>query len=179
MVATMPCVMASSANSRGVHAATGRWHCSGGRQARLMMRTICSAVKVAGVPGRGASAKAVAIAAASAPGSSSTASRCGVASRQRPRHLRIVVGVLARCRASGSLRWPAAAPRMIAARKASACGHDARRRKVVSTACCAAVTWTGADRGPDIGASTRWGRSRSRSNVEPNATLLQPARLFR
>ncbi len=33
-------------------------------------------------------------------------------------------------------------------RRASACGHDARRRTRVSTAFCAAVTVTGVGRGP-------------------------------
>jgi len=56
----MPCLTAASANSRGVQAVPGRPTCAGGRQARLMIWTICSAVKVPGAPGRGASAKAAA-----------------------------------------------------------------------------------------------------------------------
>lgn len=71
------------------------------------------AVKVPGAPGRGASAKTAA-----------NDNRMMAAS-QRPRPLRTVFGAQPTCRASGSLRWSAPAPRIIRTRKASACEHDA------------------------------------------------------
>ena len=81
----MPCWTASSASSRGVQASTGRRNCAGAWQARLMICTICPAVKVAGAPGRGASAKAAAMARAKAGRSASATVRCVAAAAQRAR----------------------------------------------------------------------------------------------
>ena len=100
----MPCRTASSASSLGVRAVTGRPSCSGGLQARSMMRTICSAVKVAGAPARGASASAAAPAHSKVGRSPSLAARCAAAAAQRDRHLRAVFGVQPTRRARGSLR---------------------------------------------------------------------------
>ena len=55
MVPTMPRLRASSASSRGVQWLIGRPDASGGSQARAMIWHHCSALKVAGAPGRGAS----------------------------------------------------------------------------------------------------------------------------
>ena len=77
---------------------------------------ICSAVKVAGVPGRGASAKTVASSWASAAASASAAAKAAAAAAHRPRHLATVRGTQPSWRASGPLRRPAAAPRMICTR---------------------------------------------------------------
>ena len=52
----MPRLTASSANSWWVQCVTGRSLSAGGSQAMATIAQICSAVKVAGVPGRGASA---------------------------------------------------------------------------------------------------------------------------
>src|SRR5215216_6615403 len=57
MVATMPRLRASSASSRGVQWRMGRADASGGSQASAMIWHQCSALKVAGAPGRGASCK--------------------------------------------------------------------------------------------------------------------------
>ncbi len=106
----MPCRIASSADSRGVQA-----------------------VKVPGAPDRGASAKTAAMARARADDEPSANDNRVMAASQRPRHLRTVFGVQPTCRASGSLRWSAPAPRIIRTRKASACEHDARRNRALST----------------------------------------------
>ena len=74
---------ASLANSRGVQAATGRPASAGGVQARLMICTICSAVKVSGAPGRGASASTRAIRRLRAAASPSRAASCASAAAQR------------------------------------------------------------------------------------------------
>ncbi len=148
MRVTRPCLTASSASSRGVQAVTGRANCAGGWQARLITWMICSAVKVAGVPGRGASAKAAAMASSRAGRSASATDRGVAAAAQRDRHLRAVFGVQPTCRASGSLRRPVAAPRTIRTRSASACGQDDRRSSAVSTACWAGETVMGSGAGP-------------------------------
>ncbi len=145
---TIPCLTASSANSRGVQVVTGRPHWSGGRQARLMICAICSAVKVAGVPGRGASAKAAAMARSKAGRSASATARSVAAAAQRARHLRAVFGAQPSCRASGSVRWPIAAPRTTWTRSASARGQDDHRRSAASTVRWAGVTKMGAGAGP-------------------------------
>jgi hypothetical protein len=57
IVATMPRFWTSSASSRLVQWLIGRPDCSGGSQATAMIWTICSGLKVAGFPGRGASSR--------------------------------------------------------------------------------------------------------------------------
>ena len=61
IVSTMPRVMTSSASSRGVQWVTGRPLSPGGSQATAMICTNCSAVKVAGAPGRLSSARTASI----------------------------------------------------------------------------------------------------------------------
>src|SRR5207249_4906312 len=56
MVATIPRLAASSANSRGVQCVVGRSAAGGGVQASATIWTTCSALKVSGAPLRGASA---------------------------------------------------------------------------------------------------------------------------
>ena len=109
---------------------------------------ICSAVKVAGAPARGASAKAAAMARSRAGRSSSATAKCAAAAAQRDRHLRAVFGVQPSRRANASLHWPAAAPRTIWTRRASACGQDDRRSSAASTACWVGVTAMDAGAGP-------------------------------
>ena len=112
------------------------------------MWMICSAVKVAGAPGRGASARVAAMARSRAGRSASATARCASAAAQRDRHLRAVFGAQPTRRASGWLRWLVAAPRMIRTRSANACGQDDRPSSAVSTACWAGDTVIGAGAGP-------------------------------
>jgi hypothetical protein len=58
MVSTIPRLRTSSATSRGVQWLTGRPESAGASHATATIWTICSAVKVAGVPERGESVKA-------------------------------------------------------------------------------------------------------------------------
>ncbi len=144
----MPCLTASSASSRGVQAATGRSASGGGVQAKLIIWTICSAVKVSGVPGRGESASTTAMACGRSPTSASAAASCDSAAAQRARHLRTVLGEQRSCRARGALRWPAAAARTIRARKATACGHECCRSSPSRIACWGGETVMDNGRGP-------------------------------
>ena len=154
MVGTRPWRIASSASSGGVQAVMGRPSCSGGRQARFTISTICSAVNVAGAPGRGISANTRSMAWASAAGSSFTARRRWVALAQRPRHLVTVASARANRRASGALPCPLAAPTMTLIRWASPWEQEGRRSSPVSTVCWAGLTLMGRGHGPGIGTAT-------------------------
>lgn len=148
MVGTMPCLTAWSASSRGVQAATGRPASGGGVQAKLMIWTICSAVKVSGAPERGASASTSAIACCRSALSASAAARRDSAATQRARHLRTVLGEQWSRRARGSFRWPAAAARTIRVRKATACGQECCRSRPSRIACCGGETVRANGSGP-------------------------------
>jgi hypothetical protein len=102
----MPRLMASSANSRGVQWLIGRPERSGGSHASALSWHHCSALTLAGVPGRGASWRR-------------SQTRCPQRSSQCRRHNRTVRRVVAKARAtSGALR-PSASSKIIRARKAN------------------------------------------------------------
>src|ERR671933_239210 len=83
MEATIWRFWASAANSWGLHASTGRPESAGGVQASAIIWTICSALKVGGVPRRGASAKTSAIVVRNACSSVSATANCASAAAQR------------------------------------------------------------------------------------------------
>ena len=162
MAATMPCLTASSARSRGVHRSTGRPAAAGGMHATLIIWMICSAVKVSGAPGRGASASTVAMTASRSSASASAAANGAAAAAQRARHLRMVLGVQWSWRAKGSLRCPVAAPRTMRMRKASACGQECWRKRPSRIACCGGETVMDNGGGPAMDGApyvrtARWG----------------------
>jgi hypothetical protein len=102
----MPRLMASSATSRGVQWLIGRPEHSGGSHASAMIWHHCSALTVAGVPGRGASWRR-------------SQARCPQRSSQCRRHNRTVRRVVAKtCATWGALR-PSASSKIMRARKAS------------------------------------------------------------
>lgn len=109
MVATMPRLRTSSATSRGVQWLTGRPESVGSSHATATIWTICSAVKVAGVPGRGGSVKAATImvqSVLSLPSSASSCARLGAKASHRWRHARTVP----RLRGIWRLTWHSLAP---------------------------------------------------------------------
>ncbi len=142
---------ASAANSRGVQASTGRPDSVGEVQARLMIWMICSAVKVGGTPGRGASASTSAMSGCKSASSWSTLARSGWAWAQRARQRRMVLGEQASRAANGSLRSPAAAAKMMEMRRARAWGQECWRSKRSRTARWCGETRMATGGGPDIG----------------------------
>jgi hypothetical protein len=137
MRSTIPRVLASSANSRGVHWLMGRPESPGGSQAMAMSRHNCSGVKVAGAPGRGASASTPRMTVASArsspsPPSASAASSTSVAAAHRPRQVRTVSSVTPTARPTCSLFAPVAAAKITVARR-TCCWVLVSRRTIPST----------------------------------------------
>jgi hypothetical protein len=114
---------ASSASSRGVQWLMGRADASGGSQASAMIWHHCSALKVAGAPGRGASCKRAGTA---QPG------RLSQWRRQR----RTVVRVVPRRRATSGAGKPSANRRIICARKLRCWGVLWARIIVIDKASC-------------------------------------------
>jgi hypothetical protein len=112
------------------------------------MSTICSAVKVSGAPGRGASASTRAIRRLRSAASCSTAASCLWAAAQRARHLMTVLGVQPRSWARGTLRMPVAAAKTMRTRKAMIWGVECWRSSASSTACCGGLTVMGSGSGP-------------------------------
>lgn len=127
MLLTMPWRSAWSASSRGVQASTGRPAARGEVQARLMIWTICSAEKVAGVPERGASANTLTPIWRSTHQSASAAANWLSAPTQRLRQMRIVKREQPSRVASGPTRCSAAMPKTIRTRRARACEQVAWR----------------------------------------------------
>jgi hypothetical protein len=104
---TSPRLTAARASSLWLQGVLGHPLADGGSQARATIAQICSAVKVAGAPERGASARR-----------SATPSASWVAS-QRRRHRRTVLAATLTRRAVSRTPLPSPASRMIQARKAS------------------------------------------------------------
>jgi hypothetical protein len=103
----MPRLLASSANSRGVQWLRGRPAApSGGSQASAMIWHHCSAVTVAGVPGRGASWRR-------------SQTVCPRRSSQCRRHTRTVRRVVIKRRATWGALSPSASSKIIRARPAN------------------------------------------------------------
>ena len=110
MLPTSPRPTASRASALWLQWVIGRPLAEGGSQARATMAQTCSAVKVAGAPERGASARRSATLSSS------------LAVRQRRRQSRTVLGSTATMRAVSRTPLPSSASRMIQTRKASCWG---------------------------------------------------------
>jgi len=137
MVVTIPRLQASLASSRGVQWLMGRPDVSGGSQAKAMIWHHCSALKVAGAPGRGASWRR------------SCTAHPGRLSQCR-RHSRTVLRLVPRRRAtSGALR-PSAKSRRICARQLKCCGVLWARIRVSSAWYSASESGTVGGLGPGI-----------------------------
>src|SRR6266480_65852 len=126
MLATRPRRIASSAISRWLHWLIGRALSSGFSQVMATTAQICSAVNVAGAPGRGASA------------SRSGMDRPSGACRHRLHQCRTVFGHTASSRALARTPIPSAACRMMRARTANCCGVE-----WVRTSCSSTLRWSG------------------------------------
>jgi hypothetical protein len=135
MVSTMPCVIASSANSLDVQCVMGRPDSSGGLHARVRILHHCSAVMVAGAPVR-----------------SPSASRCLTLppprSSQHLRHSRTVVRVVESRRATSRAFSPSASARTIRARSAVRCSVFFARTNASNSCRSASVTGTSGGFGP-------------------------------
>ena len=142
MRSTMPWRSASLASSRGVQASMGRPRLRGAVQAKLMICTTCSALKVVGAPERGASARTETTIWRSAAGSASATANSRSAAAQRARHFQTVFGVQPSRAASSSFCWSAAAPRIMRRRRARVWGQECWRTKPSRTACWAADSVT-------------------------------------
>lgn len=140
----------SSANSLGVQCVTGRPDSAGGSQATAMIWHSCSAVKVAGVPGRGWSAKVACtrlLNSLSPPSASATAS-CSATLNHRSHHWLTVCQCSPRSSAICCLRTPLDACKMILHRVTSHCGLFARRTNCSNIACCRSLNVMGEGGGP-------------------------------
>lgn len=144
MLATISRLITSSASSRGVHSLMGRPDSAGSSHPTATMWQICSALKVAGVPGRGWSLKTATMCSSSTLSSaiSSTACNGSVAANQRVRHVRTVGTDSCKSAAIWALRAHVAACRMILARTTRCCGLFARRMIFSNTCSWRADTWS-------------------------------------
>lgn len=124
MLPTSPRLTASRANSFWLQWVIGRPLTEGGSQARATIAQTCSAVKVAGAPERGASARRPAVLSSSCPAS------------QRPRQRRTVLASTPTLRAVSRTPSPSSASRMIQARTASCCGVRWPRQNRSSAVFC-------------------------------------------
>lgn len=141
----MPRLTASSASSRGVQWLTGRPETAGSSHAIATISTTCSAVKVAGAPERGLSARTFSMSSAKALSSpsASTASRAGAASSHRWRQLCTIPRSLSRRYATCSLLLLTLASSSILARLTSRCGLLRRRTICSRIARCRSVRQIG------------------------------------
>jgi hypothetical protein len=130
MLATSPRLTASRANSFWLQWVIGRPQAEGGSQARATIAQTCSAVKVAGAPERGASARRSAMPFPSLPAS------------QRRRQRRTVLASTPTLRAVSRTPLPSAASRTIQARKASCWGVRWARRNRSSAVFCSGLKVT-------------------------------------
>lgn len=137
----MPRLTASSASSRGVQWLTGCPESAGSSHAITTIWTTCSAVKVAGAPERGLSARTLSMSSAKALSSpsASTASRAGAASSQRWRQLCTIPRSLSSRYATCSLLLLTLASSSIFARLTSRWALLRRRTICSRTARCRSV----------------------------------------
>src|SRR5262245_28405766 len=131
MIGTRPRRMASSAISRWLQWLMGRSLSEGFSHVIATRAQICSAVKVAGAPDRGASA--------SLSGTACPSAAC----RHRLRQYRTVLGQTPSSRALARAPVPSAASRMMRARRASCCGVEWVRTRRSSASRCSGKTVTG------------------------------------
>jgi len=124
MLPTSPRLTASRANSFWLPWVIGRPLTEGGSQARATIAQTCSAVKVAGAPERGASARRPAVLSSSFPAS------------QRRRQRRTVLASTPTLRAVSRTPSPSSASRMIQARTASCWGVRWPRQNRSSAVFC-------------------------------------------
>ena len=130
IVVTMPRLMASSANARGVQWLRGRPAAAGGSHASAMIGHHCWALKVAGVPGRGASC------------TRSSTGQCGRA-RQGCRHRRTVRRLVPSRYAALRALCPSARCRRICARQLKGWGVVCARMRGSSSWCSPSPRDTG------------------------------------
>ena len=119
MLVTSPRLTTSRANSFWLQWVIGRPLAEGGSQAKAMMAQICSAVKVAGAPERGASARRSAV--------------LPIPASHRRRQRRTVLGWIINARAVARTPLPLSASRMILARTASCWGALWARTSAIPT----------------------------------------------
>ena len=124
---TSPRLTASRASSFWLQCVIGRPLPEGGSQARATIAQTCSAVKVAGAPERGASARRSTMLSSSLPAS------------QRRRQRRTVLASTPTRRAVSRTPLPSSANRIIQARKASCWGVWWARRKRSSAVFCSGL----------------------------------------
>ena len=146
----MPRLTTSSANSVGVQCVTGRSDSAGGSQATTMIWHSCSAVNVAGAPGRGWSAKAACTRPLSSFSSlsASAAASPSAALNHRLHHWLTVCQCSPSSSAMCCLRAPAAACKMILARVTNHCGLFARRTNCSNIVRCRSLNVIGWGCGP-------------------------------
>jgi hypothetical protein len=144
----MPRLMASSANSPGVHSVIGRPDRLGSSQATAIIWHTCSALKVGGTPLRTASDSVCRMACSNASSSpaASISANCSVASNHRPRQVLTVCELIFNSRAMVVFRRPYARPSStILVRMTRLCGLLDRRMIRCKIASCRSVTrsWVG------------------------------------
>jgi len=145
MVSTSPRLRTSSATSRCVQWLTARPESAGSSHAPATIWTICSAVKVVGVPERGASVKASTITGLRALSLLPSASICS-SLEARAHHRLHHSCTVPRLRCIWRMPWPRVAPvsraKRILARRTRRWGLVGRRAICSKQARCRAVSWT-------------------------------------